>query len=248
MWISSSATAYDGDGGRRVTHSWTVRRCLPNWREPNRGCCRVNFPHDYARGVREASGLRWNDRCDTGANARAALPCLGSFWRGLLQQDRRTATINAAPRAFPWPTSQVTDEANRIRRRADNGDEVRRPAASRRFARRLAAALHVHGGYRCGVPDAGALHSTENVEVPGAERLPTRSEGYRSWPSRTYNPKVAGSNPAPATMNDEGLADARAANPFRLPRLHPGIGLRLRRERGMSYSPHVVRLVAPACQ
>src|SRR5262245_10496659 len=25
-------------------------------------------------------------------------------------------------------------------------------------------------------------------------------------------------------MNDEGLADARAANPFRLPRLHPGIG------------------------
>jgi hypothetical protein len=25
-----------------------------------------------------------------------------------------------------------------------------------------------------------------------------------------------------ATMNDEGLADARAANPFRLPRLHPG--------------------------
>jgi len=31
-------------------------------------------------------------------------------------------------------------------------------------------------------------------------------------------------NPAPATMNDEGLADAGAANPFRLPRLHPGIG------------------------
>jgi hypothetical protein len=125
MWISSPATAYDGDGGRRVTHSWTVRRCLPNWREPNRGCCRVNFPHDYAGGVREASGLQWNDRCDTGANARAALPCLGSFWRGLLKQDRRTATINAVPRAFPWPTSQVTDEANRIRRRADNGDEVR---------------------------------------------------------------------------------------------------------------------------
>jgi hypothetical protein len=25
-------------------------------------------------------------------------------------------------------------------------------------------------------------------------------------------------------MYDEGLADARAANPFRLPRLHPGIG------------------------
>ena len=38
-----------------------------------------------------------------------------------------------------------------------------------------------------------------------------------------HNPKVAGSNSAPATMNDEGLADATAANPFRLPRLHPGI-------------------------
>jgi len=38
-----------------------------------------------------------------------------------------------------------------------------------------------------------------------------------------HNPKVAGSNPAPATMNDEGLADAAAANPFRLPRLHPGV-------------------------
>src|SRR5687767_14712678 len=39
-----------------------------------------------------------------------------------------------------------------------------------------------------------------------------------------HNPKVAGSNPAPATMHDEGLADVAAANPFRLPRLHPGIG------------------------
>ena len=37
-----------------------------------------------------------------------------------------------------------------------------------------------------------------------------------------HNPKVAGSNPAPATMKDEGLADVEAANPFRLPRLHPG--------------------------
>jgi hypothetical protein len=35
---------------------------------------------------------------------------------------------------------------------------------------------------------------------------------------------VAGSNPAPATIDDEGLADAGAANPFRLPRLHAGIG------------------------
>jgi hypothetical protein len=27
-------------------------------------------------------------------------------------------------------------------------------------------------------------------------------------------------------MNDEGLADVEAANPFRLPRLHPGIGFK----------------------
>src|SRR2546428_9741305 len=39
-----------------------------------------------------------------------------------------------------------------------------------------------------------------------------------------HNPKVAGSNPAPATMKNDGLADAAAASPFRLPRLHPGIG------------------------
>src|SRR5947207_7022145 len=38
---------------------------------------------------------------------------------------------------------------------------------------------------------------------------------------RAHNPKVAGSNPTPATMNDEGLAYAATANPFRLPRLHP---------------------------
>src|SRR5881409_4113219 len=29
---------------------------------------------------------------------------------------------------------------------------------------------------------------------------------------------------APATIDHEGLADASAANPFALPRLHPGIG------------------------
>jgi len=42
----------------------------------------------------------------------------------------------------------------------------------------------------------------------------------------SHNPKVAGSNPAPATIDDEGLADAKAASPFRLPRPHPGIGFR----------------------
>ena len=39
---------------------------------------------------------------------------------------------------------------------------------------------------------------------------------------RAHNPKVAGSNPAPATIENEGLADVSAANPFRLPRNHPG--------------------------
>jgi hypothetical protein len=56
---------------------------------------------------------------------------------------------------------------------------------------------------------------------------------------RSHNPKVAGSNPAPATIENEGLADAEAASPFRLPRLHPGIGsdgVLLRRARIQSES------------
>src|SRR6266403_4490448 len=32
--------------------------------------------------------------------------------------------------------------------------------------------------------------------------FPARSEGYRTWPCCTHNPKVAGSNPAPATKGD----------------------------------------------
>src|SRR5207244_8405091 len=63
-----------------------------------------------------------------------------------------------------------------------------------------------------------------------ANAFPARSEGYRTWPCCTHNPKVAGSNPAPATMNDEGLADATAASPSRLPRLHPGITITLSSE------------------
>src|SRR5438132_14023477 len=54
--------------------------------------------------------------------------------------------------------------------------------------------------------------TTWNRLLPNA--FPARSEGYRSWPSCTHNPKVAGSNPAPATIDDEGLADAAAANPL----------------------------------
>ncbi len=58
------------------------------------------------------------------------------------------------------------------------------------------------------------LYQQETSKCPVPNDFLTRSEGYRSWPLRSHNPKVAGSNPAPATMNDEGLADAAAANPF----------------------------------
>ena len=36
-------------------------------------------------------------------------------------------------------------------------------------------------------------------------------------PAATHNAKVVGSNSTPATMDDEGLADAGAANPFVYP-------------------------------
>ena len=70
---------------------------------------------------------------------------------------------------------------------------------------------------------ARTTHQQKTWNCVLSNAFPARSEGYRAWPCCTHNPKVAGSNPAPATMNDEGLADVAAANPFRLPRLHPGI-------------------------
>src|SRR5881296_1163944 len=57
--------------------------------------------------------------------------------------------------------------------------------------------------------------TTWNRLLPNA--FPARSEGYRSWPSCTHNPKVAGSNPAPATIDDEGLADVAPLTPFVYP-------------------------------
>jgi len=74
-----------------------------------------------------------------------------------------------------------------------------------------------------GQTGATTPHQHKTSNCPPQNVFRERSEGYRSWPSRTHNPKVAGSNPAPATIRFEGLADARAASPFRLPRLHPGI-------------------------
>src|SRR5882762_6009590 len=57
----------------------------------------------------------------------------------------------------------------------------------------------------------------------GVGYITSVTAGWSSPVARwAHNPKVAGSNAAAATMNDEGLADAAAANPFRLPRLHPG--------------------------
>src|SRR4030095_5298204 len=45
--------------------------------------------------------------------------------------------------------------STRVRRRADTGDEVRRPAGSRRCPRSLTFALCVDGGCCCGGTDAG---------------------------------------------------------------------------------------------
>src|SRR5438094_6923176 len=43
------------------------------------------------------------------------------------------------------------------------------------------------------------LYQQETSKCPVPNDFLTRSEGYRSWPLRSHNPKVAGSNPAPAT-------------------------------------------------
>src|SRR2546427_2048303 len=64
---------------------------------------------------------------------------------------------------------------------------------------------------------ARTTHQQKTWNCALSNAFPARSEGYRSWPSCTHNPKVAGSNPAPATIDDEGLADAAAANPFVYP-------------------------------
>ena len=65
------------------------------------------------------------------------------------------------------------------------------------------------------------LYQQETSKCPVPNDFLTRSEGYRSWPLRSHNPKVAGSNPTPATMNDEGLADVEAANPFAFTQTSP---------------------------
>jgi len=49
--------------------------------------------------------------------------------------------------------------------------------------------------------------TTWNRLLPNA--FPARSEGYRAWPCCTHNPKVAGSNPAPATTQGQGVSGRR---------------------------------------
>src|SRR6058998_3024716 len=44
--------------------------------------------------------------------------------------------------------------------------------------------------------------------------FPQRSEGYRTWPCCTHNPKVAGSNPAPATNKSSKSKGPTAVGPF----------------------------------
>ena len=54
----------------------------------------------------------------------------------------------------------------------------------------------------------------------------TRAQDFTS--NRNASDQFAGKwLRALATSNDEGLADAGAADPFALPRLHPGIGARV---------------------
>src|SRR3989442_6445373 len=83
---------------------------------------------------------------------------------------------------------------------------------------------------------ARTTHQQKTWNCVLSNAFPARSEGYRAWPCCTHNPKVVGSNPTPATMIDEGLADASAANPFRLPRLHPGITITLSSETSQTAS------------
>jgi hypothetical protein len=82
--------------------------------------------------------------------------------------------------------------------------------------------------------------STSPLITQSIERLPTRvvskyapssaiqaiSEGYRPWLSHAHDPKVAGSNPAPATMNDERLAASRLLTSFVYPGVTQGVALR----------------------
>src|SRR5437879_4739427 len=52
---------------------------------------------------------------------------------------------------------------------------------------------------------ARTTHQQKTWNCVLSNAFPARSEGYRAWPCCTHNPKVAGSNPAPATNEIKGL-------------------------------------------
>ena len=64
-------------------------------------------------------------------------------------------------------------------------------------------------------------HGTHQGEFLGIPATGTKVSFYTVDAMRAVDGKLT--EQPPATMKDEGLADAKAANPFRLPRLHPGI-------------------------
>ena len=78
----------------------------------------------------------------------------------------------------------------------------------------------------CGAASTRARNSRRSRALgTGPHYHPSRTDWWSSPVARwAQNAKVAGSNPAPATIDDEGLADVAAANPFRLPRNHTGTG------------------------
>ena len=69
---------------------------------------------------------------------------------------------------------------------------------------------------------AGGKRTTWALPVGDSSLRYLRSGAPALYRLGFRTPGQACDGQAPATMNDEGLADAAAANPFRLPRLHPG--------------------------
>ena len=54
-------------------------------------------------------------------------------------------------------------------------------------------------------------HQQKTLNHLPLNAFPPRSEGYRTWPCCTHNPKVVGSNPTPATNEIRGLRSMAVA-------------------------------------
>src|SRR5215813_4176081 len=102
---------------------------------------------------------------------------------------------------------------------------------------------HLFGG-RCRVPGCTCDRFWPIPEI--SAQMWSRLIGTRGSLSRFVGKNPTGqllpfcSHTTPKQCPDEGLADAGAANPFRLPRLHPGIGFMCRR-RGIRVAHPVAR-------